>query len=325
MPETTLIVSLIGGLALLAFAGDFLVNGAVTLGRRAGMSPLIAGIFIVGFGTSAPEMIVALDAARTGYPNLALGNIVGSNIANILLVLSIPAILSPIAAGGWGQGRASGTMMLATIAWIALLSTVGLSPGTGALFFVGLLGYGIYTLVAARTAAKAGIDIGIDTDPPRISLARAAAYLIIGMIGLPIGANLIVDSGVEIARFYSISEELIGLTLLAIGTSLPEIAAGVAAALRKNTDVLLGNILGSNIFNILGAGGLISFFGPLFAANSFTNYDHWVMMATALLVGLLILMRARIGRIAGVVMLLAYTVYIYGLINNWNILAVLNG
>ena len=325
MPETTLIVSLIGGLALLAFAGDFLVNGAVTLGRRAGMSPLIAGIFIVGFGTSAPEMIVALDAARTGYPNLALGNIVGSNIANILLVLSIPAILSPIAAGGWGQGRASGTMMVATIVWIVLLTTVGLSPGTGALFFVGLLGYGIYTLIAARTATKAGIDIGIDTDPPRISLARAAAYLIIGMIGLPIGANLIVDSGVEIARFYSISEELIGLTLLAIGTSLPEIAAGVAAALRRNTDVLLGNVLGSNIFNILGAGGLVSFFGPLFAASSFTNYDHWIMVATALLVGLLILLKARIGRIAGIVMLLAYSAYIYGLINNWNILAVFNG
>lgn len=325
MPETTLIVSLLGGLALLAFAGDFLVSGAVTLARKAGMSPLIAGIFIVGFGTSAPEMIVALDAARLNYPNLALGNIVGSNIANILLVLAIPAIISPMKAGGWGQGRAAGAMALATIVWITLLSTVGLTPGAGALFLVGLVGYGVYTLFSARAATKAGQDIGIEVDEPRISIPRAFAYLVIGLIGLPIGANLIVDSGVEIARFYTISEELIGLTLLAVGTSLPEIAAGVAAAFRRKTDVLVGNILGSNLFNILGAGGLTAFFGPLMAAPSFTNYDHWVMAATASLIGLLIIARARIGRLGGLVMLLAYAVYIFGLINGWNILALING
>lgn len=325
MPETTLIVSLLGGLALLAFAGDFLVSGAVTLGRKAGMSPLIAGIFIVGFGTSAPEMIVAVDAARLNYPNLALGNIVGSNIANILLVMAIPAIISPLKAGGWGQGRAAGAMVFATIAWITLLSTVGLTPGIGTLFLVGLLGYAIYTFFSARIATKAGQDIGIEVDEPRISVARAIAYLIVGMIGLPIGANLIVDSGVEIARFYAISEELIGLTLLAVGTSLPEIAAGVAAAFRKKTDVLVGNILGSNLFNILGAGGLIAFFGPLKSVPTFSNYDHWVMAATALLIGLLILTKARIGRLSGLIMLLAYALYIYGLINGWNILALING
>ena len=325
LPETPLIVALLGGLVLLAFAGDFLVNGAVRLGRQAGLSPLIAGIFIVGFGTSAPEMIVALDAAQSGYPSLALGNIVGSNIANILLVMALPAIISPVIAGGWGQGRAFIAMALATAAWIVTLTFEGLNPGIGTLFITALVLYAVYTLLSARAAAKSGVDIGIETTPPTMSIGRAIAYLIIGMIGLPIGANLIVDSGQEIAEFYKVPPEIIGITLLAVGTSLPEIAAGVAAALRSKTDVLVGNVLGSNIFNILGAGGLISFFGPLNAPISFTNYDHWIMACAALLVGLFIFAKGRIGRMFGIIILLLYCIYIYGVLNGWNILGLVNG
>lgn len=325
MPDSGLIVSLLGGLVLMAFAGDFLVNGAVTVGRKLGLSPLIAGIFIVGFGTSAPEMLVAIDAARNNYPNLALGNIVGSNIANILLVLALPAIISPIVAGGWGQGRSFIAMLVVTLVWIAILSTVGLDVAIGTLFLITLVLYAVYTLISARMAAQAGIDTGIETEPPKLSTGRAAAYILIGMIGLPIGARLIVDGGVGVARFYEIPEELIGLTLLAIGTSLPEIGAGIAAALRNKTDVLVGNVLGSNLFNILGAGGLIAFFGPIKAAQSFHNYDHWIMAAAALIIGVFIFAKMRIGRLAGVLLLLIYGVYIYGIVNGWNILAMLNG
>ena len=320
MPELSLIISLIGGLILLAFAGDFLVNGAVTLGRRIGLSPLVAGIFIVGFGTSAPEMIVALDAARTNHPNLALGNIVGSNIANIMLVLAVPAVIAPIRAGGWGQGTAWIAMAIATAAWIGFLSTMGFNGSVAGVFFIGLIGYAIFTLVSARAAATAGIDTGIEAaEASGMSLQRAIAFTAVGIVGLPIGANLIVDGGVEIARFYNVREELIGLTLLAVGTSLPEIGAGVAAALRSKTDVLVGNVLGSNLFNILGAGGLIALFGPFAAAESFHTYDHWVMAAAALLLGLFIFAKARISRLAGIAMLLIYSVYIYGLVNGWNI------
>lgn len=325
MPEMSLIVSLIGGLVLLAFAGDFLVNGAVTLGRRVGLSPLVAGIFIVGFGTSAPEMIVAIDAARSNYPNLALGNIVGSNIANIFLVLAVPALIAPVRAGGWGQGPAWIALVLATATWIALLATTGLDNRIGTLFLAGLFIYAIYTLVAARAASNAGVDIGLENGPDTISLARAIAYTLIGIVGLPIGAHLIVEGGVGVARFYSIPEEIIGLTLLAVGTSLPEIGAGIAAALRQKTDVLVGNVLGSNIFNILGAGGLIAFFGPIEAAASFEAYDHWIMAAAALLLGVFIATKARISRLAGIAMLLVYAVYIYGLVNGWNIMAAING
>lgn len=325
MPDSGLIVSLLGGLVLMAFAGDFLVNGAVTIGRKLGLSPLIAGIFIVGFGTSAPEMLVAIDAARNNYPNLALGNIVGSNIANILLVLALPAIISPITAGGWGQGRAFFAMFGVTLFWIAILSTVGLDVAIGTLFLIALLLYAVYTLSSARVAAKAGVDTGIEVEPSKLGTGRAAAYILIGMIGLPIGARLIVDGGVGVARFYEIPEELIGLTLLAVGTSLPEIGAGIAAALRNKTDVLVGNVLGSNLFNILGAGGLIAFFGPIKAAQSFGNYDHWVMAAAALVIGLFIFAKMRIGRLAGILLLLIYAVYIYGIVNGWNILALING
>lgn len=325
LPETTLIVSLLGGLILLAFAGDFLVNGAVRLGRQAGLSPLIAGIFIVGFGTSAPEMIVALDAARSGYPSLALGNIVGSNIANILLVMAVPAIISPVVAGGWGQGRAFIAMALVTAGWIAILTFEGLNARIGVIFILALIAYAIYTFGSARNAAKAGVDIGVEDDPNSISLKRAIAFLIIGMVGLPVGATLIVESGQDIAEFYKVPPEIIGITLLAVGTSLPEIAAGIAAALRSKTDVLVGNVLGSNIFNILGAGGLISFFGPITAPASFTNYDHWIMAASALLVGLFIFSKGRISRMFGIIILLLYAIYIYGVLNGWNILGLING
>lgn len=324
MPEPILIISLLGGMAIMAFAGDFLVNGAVTIGRKAGLSPLVAGIFIVGFGTSAPEMIVALDAARSNYPSLALGNIVGSNIANVLLVLALPAIISPIKTGGWGQGRAFFAMALVTAAWIIIFATTELTAGLGTLFIMALIGYAIYTFTSARLAANNGVDTGIDDSPPKISPQRAAGYILLGIVGLPVGANLIVDSGVDLANFYGIPEEIIGLTLLAVGTSLPEIAAGIAAAIRAKTDVLVGNVLGSNIFNILGAGGVISFFGPIQGVAAFGSYDHWVMAAAALLIGIFIFTRANIGRLAGLVMLGIYSLYIYGLVNGWNIMALIN-
>ncbi|MEO0883882.1 MAG: calcium/sodium antiporter [Pseudomonadota bacterium] len=322
MPEPSLIVSLVGGLVLLALAGDFLVRGAVTVGARLGFSPLVAGIFIVGFGTSAPEMLVAFDAAQSGYPNLALGNIVGSNIANVLLVLALPAIITPVSTGNWGQGMAWAAMALATAAWIGFLSTMGLNASVAGLFLIALFGYAIFTFVAAKAAARAGVDTGVEVSrAPSSGFFRAIGLTIVGIIGLPLGAQLIVDGGVEIARYYGVPQQYIGLTLLAVGTSLPEIGAGVASALRSKTDVLVGNVLGSNIFNILGAGGLISFVGISELAPSFQNYDHWAMAFAALLLGVLIFLRLRIGRLAGIAMLLLYATYIYGLINGWNIRA----
>ncbi|MEL7482486.1 MAG: sodium:calcium antiporter [Pseudomonadota bacterium] len=319
MPDLALIAALVGGFVLLAVCGDFLVRGAVALGRRAGLSPLVAGIFIVGFGTSAPEMIVAVNAASSSYPNLALGNIVGSNIANILLVLAVPALIAPLHTGSWGQRPAWVAMALATAAWITILSTIGFNASVAGLFLVGLVGYSIFTLVSARTAISYGVDIGIATDEPKMPTRRAIGLTLIGIIGLPIGAHLIVEGGVGIARAFEVPEAIIGLTLLALGTSLPEIGAGIASALRQKTDVLIGNVLGSNIFNILGAGGLVAFFGQVQPAETFNNYDHWALGLSALILGAVIFLGLRIGRLAAVLLLLIYALYLFGLVNGWNI------
>lgn len=321
MPELTLIAALIGGLVIMAFAGDFLVNGAVAIARRLGVSPLIAGIFIVGFGTSAPEMVVSLNAALEDRAGLALGNIVGSNIANIFLVLGIPALIMPFAAGGHGQGRALAAMLIATAVWMGLTASGSLTMLGGILFLIILVAYCVITFYQARKAVATGEDPGIELEEaPNLGALRSIAYVVLGIGGLVLGANLIIAGGVGIAEFYHVPQEWIGLTLLAIGTSLPEIGAAVAAALRRHGEVAIGNVLGSNVFNILGAGGIISLFGPIEIAPTFTQYDHWVMAFAALLIGGFILARARLGRLMGILMLLIYALYIYGLVNGFNIL-----
>ena len=321
MPELTLIAALIGGLVIMAFAGDFLVNGAVAVARRLGVSPLIAGIFIVGFGTSAPEMVVSLNAALEDRAGLALGNIVGSNIANIFLVLGIPALIMPFVAGGHGQGRALTAMLVATAVWILLTGMGPLTVLGGILFLAILIAYCVVTFYMARKAVATGEDPGVELEEaPKLSLPRSLAYIVLGIGGLVLGAHLIIAGGVGIAEFYHVPQEWIGLTLLAIGTSLPEIGAAVAAALRRHGEVAIGNVLGSNVFNILGAGGIISLFGPIEIAATFTHYDHWVMTFAALLIGGFILTRARLGRLMGILMLLIYAVYVCGLVNGFDIL-----
>ncbi|MEL6569446.1 MAG: calcium/sodium antiporter [Pseudomonadota bacterium] len=326
MPDVSLIVALVGGLVLLAFAGDFLVAGAVSVANRLGISPLVAGIFIVGFGTSAPEMVVAIDAAIEGVPSIALGNIVGSNIANVWLVLGLPALIAPLSAGAYGERRALVAMLAATALWIGLSAVMPLHSGIGLFFLLALVGYAIYTFRATAQDALAGVNVDIEEEES-LSLPRTIAYILIGIIGLPVGAHLIVEGGVGIARVFSVPEHIIGLTLIAIGTSLPEIGAGIAAAMRGRGSVLVGNILGSNIFNILGAGGLVALFSntadsPLQVTRSFHAYDHWAMALAALTVAFFIFTGTRITRLVGVLLLLVYGLYIAGLTQGWDILAV---
>lgn len=326
MPDLSLVAALVGGLVLLAFAGDFLVAGAVSIAQRLGVSPLVAGIFIVGFGTSAPEMVVAIDAAIKGVPSIALGNIVGSNIANVWLVLGLPALIAPLAAGAYGERRALVAMLIVTALWIGLSAFMPLHSGVGLLFILLLVAYAIYTFMATSRDAGRGVDVEIDEEDT-LSLPRTIAYILIGIVGLPVGAHLIVEGGVGIARQFDVPEHIIGLTLIAIGTSLPEIGAGIAAAMRSRASVLIGNVLGSNIFNILGAGGLAALFantgdGPLVVSRSFHAYDHWAMALAALTVAFFIITRTQISRLVGVLLLLIYALYIAGLTQGWDILAI---
>lgn len=330
MPDPSLIAALVGGLIILAFAGDFLVGGAVSVARRIGVSPLIAGIFIVGFGTSAPEMVVAVDAAVKGFPEVALGNIVGSNIANVFLVMGLPALIAPLLTGGYGEKRALVVMVIATAVWILITATMPLHAGVGLAFLGALVGYAIYTFMAASSDRKAGVDVGLEDDEDELSLPRTIAYVMVGVIGLPLGAHLIVFGGVGVAQEFGVPEYIIGLTLIAIGTSLPEVGAGIAAALRGQGSVVVGNVLGSNIFNLLGAGGLVALVAnllgrPIDVAPSFHAYDHWAMAFAALVLTVFILTKSQVTRIAGILLLLVYALYLTGLTQGWNILSLIQG
>lgn len=320
IPELSLIAALVGGLVIMALAGNALVSGAVSLAARMGVSPLVAGIFIVGFGTSAPEMIVSLDAALSDRSGLALGNIVGSNIANVFLVLGLPALIAPIAAGGVGEKRGLLAVIVAAVAWIGITALMPLTPLVGICFIALLIAYSGLTFIAARRAVAAGKDPGVtEEEDPHLPLWLALIYVPLGILGLILGADLVIEGGVGIATFLNVPEEYIGLTLLAIGTSLPEIGAGLVAVVKKQGEVLIGNVLGSNVFNILGAGGIISLFGPIRMAPTFQQYDHWALALATLVVGIVILTKARIGRLTALLLLLVYAAYIYGLISGLNI------
>lgn len=318
MPDLALLAALVGGLVILALAGDFLVNGAMDAARRLGISPLIAGILIVGFGTSAPEMVVSLDAAYSGNPGLAIGNIVGSNIANIWFVLAAPALLIPLTARQFGLRRSFWFMLAVTAVWITWTMHHPLTPLFGLVLLALLVLYTFLMLWWTSSALRKGVDVGLE-DGDELKTFTMAASLIVGIVGLPLGAHLIVEGGTGIARTYNVPEEVIGLTLLAIGTSLPELGAGLAAAFRRRADVIIGNVIGSNIFNLAGAGAIIALFGPTDLAPTFPQFDHWFMAAAAITLGLFVIPRNKITRLAALAMGLTYGIYLYGLVNGWNI------
>ncbi|ABI78481.1 sodium/calcium exchanger [Hyphomonas neptunium ATCC 15444] len=322
MPDPILLISLFGGLLLMALAGDLLVRGALGLGRAMGVSPLVAGIFIVGFGTSAPEMFISANAALNGNPGLAIGNIVGSNIANLLMVAAIPALFFPYRTGGAGQGRALFMLLLATAIWIGMTAIMPLDPIMGICFLLVLVGYAGFSIFAARHDEIAGKGAhqadAVMLNPP---VWRAIFYVPLGIAGLLYASRMIITGGEGVARELGVPDEWIGLTILALGTSLPEIGAGLAAAFRQRGDVVAGNILGSNVFNILGAGGIVALFGPFEVAPLFLQYDHWVMGITAVLFAGLVMLRVRMGRLLGVLLLLIYAAYIYGLVTGTNLMA----
>ena len=289
------------GLVALLVGGDLLVRGAIGVARRFGVSPLVIGLTLGGFGTSAPELVTSLSAALAGAPAIALGNVVGSNIANILLILAVAALIRPVSAqmaglpreAAWVGGSALGLAVLAVAGQISFLAGIGLLALLGA-----------YLWGAFRSSAVPAHDVDIPTDP----LPKAATFLIVGLALTIGGAIALVDGATGIARAYGVPEAVIGLTLVAVGTSLPELATTVMAARRGQSDVALGNILGSGIFNILGILGTTALFAKLPIESSLLP-DIGVMLATtAVLIGLLFWRRA-ISRASGLVFLLLYAVY----------------
>ncbi|WP_017930084.1 calcium/sodium antiporter [Robiginitomaculum antarcticum] len=303
---------LIFGLILLVAGGELLVRGAVAVARQYRVSPLLIGLTLVGFGTSTPELVTSLQATLDGSPGIAVGNVVGSNIANILLILGITAIITPLAVDPRTFRRDIVVLLLATFALIGASFLGQITALTGAIFIALLAGYIRFAYrqeSAAPITAPATLAKTVDR-AQSAPLWRHIALVIIG-IGLTIfGAKFLVKGAIELATIMGISETIIGLTVVAVGTSLPELVTSVIAAVKKQSDLAFGNIIGSNIFNIFFILGAVSLVQPINIPADIMAVDIWVMLGAALALTVFAVTRWTITRIEGAVMVTAYGAYI---------------
>ncbi|MEM6381723.1 MAG: calcium/sodium antiporter [Pseudomonadota bacterium] len=302
------------GLAGLVITGDMLVRGAVGLAERFGIPPLIIGLTVVALGTSAPELMVSVQAAFEGVADIAIGNVVGSNIANVLLVLGVPALIAAIPCNQKGLKRSTFFMLGVSVLFIVFAFSGRLELWHGLVFLAALLLF-LYGSYRSAIADQTGADMaqletidGVEGVPH--SLWAALGFFAVGVIGLPFAADATVDSATAIARSLGVPEVVIGLTIIAIGTSLPELVTTVVAALKGQSDVGVGNVIGSNIFNILFILGTTAAITPIPIAQQIIRFDIWVMLAASLLLLPFVLGRRDIGRATGVIFLLAYVAYL---------------
>ena len=291
------------GLVILLLAGDALVRGAVNPSLRLGVPALIVSLTIVAFGTSAPELLIAIKAVAENADGIAMGNVVGSNTANILMVLGIPAILATLHTSQCDSRKSYVLMLLSTVLFIGLAMCGTLTIWSGLILLTALalfLGDAFRDARSHRKNCCNGDEgeplDGLEEADPNMPVWKIAIYLGLGLIGLPLGADLLVDNATIIARMYQVSETVIGLTLVAIGTSLPELATTVMATLRKQADVALGNVIGSNMFNLLAIIGITTFIGPITVDPEFLRFDLWVMLGASLLIFPFVFLKKDITR-----------------------------
>ncbi|MCB1472701.1 MAG: calcium/sodium antiporter [Rhodobiaceae bacterium] len=298
----------VAGLALLMVAGDLLVRGSVGIADRMSIPPLVIGLTVVAFGTSAPELVVCINAALAGSPAIAIGNIVGSNIANVLLVLGLPALIAPTLTDQRDALRNTIYMVAATAVFVVLCLTGALNRWQGAILFALLIAFLWESVRSARTGADLREEIE-ELEGPAKNMTIAVLFVIGGLVGLPLAADMMVDAAQTIARRWGVSEAAIGLTVVALGTSLPELAATVMAAIRREGAIAIGNVIGSNIFNLLGIMGVTALVAPLRVPSEVMRLDIWVMAATAIVVLAFVGGRWRISRPAGIALVAAYGIY----------------
>jgi cation:H+ antiporter len=293
LPRSWVLIGL--GLLLLSFGAEFLIRSAVDIATRLNVSPLLIGLTLVGFGTSTPELVTSIQAALMHSPGIAIGNITGSNIANILLILGLSAVLMPVAVS-FGAVWRDGLFVIATavlLAWAGFQPELSRELGLAALALLAF--YVLFAWFQERSRS----------DPTQGPLVTAmslpsAIFVAIAVLGvLIVGATMLVDGGVAVAKEAGISEEFVGLTLVAVGTSLPELFTSVVAAARRQADISVGNILGSNIYNILGVGGVTAVIHPLTIPAQIATFDNFVLVAASVLLVLCLLAFRGIGRAAG--------------------------
>jgi cation:H+ antiporter len=312
MLESILLVA--GGLVLLAVGGELLVRGAVGMAARLGISPLLAGLTIVGFGTSTPELATSVQAAMAGSPGIAIGNVVGSNIANILFILGLSAVILPLSVNPASFARDSialgGSALLATSA--VLLGMIELLPGI--VLLAALTGY-VWWAYKSESASHDAEAVRHEHEaedrpvPPNTGPVVLGAMILAGLAAAIFGAGWLVDGAIVLASAAGVSQSVIGLTVVAVGTSLPELIACIVAVLRKHEDVALGNVVGSNIYNLCGILGLTALIHPIEVPAEIAAFDIWVMLGVTAL--LIVQLRSgwRLSRIEGVLLMALYAAY----------------
>ena len=304
----------VGGLILLAVGADYFVRGAVALARTLGISMLVIGLTVVAFGTSLPELLVGLNAALSGATGIAIGNVVGSNIANILLILGAAAIITPVHCTRRTLYRDGMAMLGATALFIAfaMLGTLGIWHGAIALCLLGSYLYACY-LADRKSDDCLSCEEADEVAPVAGSTGKIILITICGLIGVIAGSELLVRGATELARALGVSEETIGLTIVALGTSVPELATTVAAARRRHADVALGNVLGSNLFNLLCIMGAITLVVPIdlaAMAPKIASFDLWAMLAVTIIIVPLLATGGRLSRREGGILIMAYAAFI---------------
>jgi cation:H+ antiporter len=303
---------LAAGVAILAIGADLFVRGASGVAERFGISQFVIGLVVVGFGTSTPELAVNLDAAITGSTDIAIGNVVGSNIANVGVILGLAAVVAPLAVQ-LRMVRVELPIMIGVSLLVWAMASFGeIKRWEGAVM---LLGFGAFLWFLLKTSKNESAEVKqeyTDENPPRRHDGwKAAGFIIVGLLGLMGGAHLAVEAATTLARLWGLSELVIGLTIVAIGTSLPELASSVAAARRGHADIAIGNVLGSNIYNILFILGATALITPLpTAAPTLMWLDIPVMIGFALVLVPMMMMGLKITRANGVLLLLAYAAYV---------------
>jgi cation:H+ antiporter len=290
------------------------VRGAVALARRLGVSPLLIGLTLVGFGTSTPELLTSLQAAWIGAPGIAVGNIVGSNIANILLILAVAGLIRPLTTSRAALARDGSVMAAAALACLAVVLTGSLERWAGAVLVLALLAYVVHTYRRERRTGGASAEMhaaeATVAEPGPPGLWAAVAFTVGGLVLTIIGARLLVGAAVEIAQTLGLSETLVGLTLVAVGTSLPELVTSVMAALRRQGDVAFGNILGSNIYNVLGILGVTALVQPIPVPVEIAAFDIWIMLGATVLLLVFAATGLRLNRWESAGFFMAYTGYV---------------
>ena len=301
------------GLALLVIGGSFLVKGTVALAERLGISALVISLTVVAFGTSAPELLVAIQAVLAGAPELALGNVVGSNTANVLLILGLPMAIFTLNLSPKIQTESRGNfaiMLGATVVFSALCWMGAIGRIQGVILLVCLGAILTRNLQQALIKPQAQTETKTKTTPT-LSLPKALFALLIGLAALPLGGKLLIDGAINIAMTFNIAPAVIGLTLVALGTSLPELATSLSAAYHKRGDIVIGNIIGSNLFNLLAIPGIAAMVAPLPVPGDFLTRDLWVMGAATLALTPFIVFGWRMGRIFGGLFVICYGLYSY--------------